>query len=156
MEIELYIYKGNFVYIHHTNVIIPYSAQLPVDVTHSGFVWRPPVKQVDCVGYEPNAMSLFISFPHSLTKEHRCYDTSGSPGSDGPHPGAGRRVATDPFRVLPKAACRPAGLTGRLVYWRRDSETERGGTWGRAIAKRNGNPSFFLFFLKKKTLDPVF
>lgn len=33
-----------------------------------------------------------------------------------------------------------------LVYWWSDSqrrETERGGTWGRAIAKRNGNPSFY-------------
>lgn len=29
-----------------------------------------------------------------------------------------------PFRVLPQPEYRPAGLTGRLVYWRRDSERD--------------------------------
>lgn len=57
----------------------------------------------------------------------------------------GRWTSGSPRRVFPQTTCGPAEVTGRtclLVERLAERETERGGTWGSAVAKRNGNPSF--------------
>lgn len=106
-------------------------------------------------------IAVFTCFPPSSDKEHRCYDTSGSPGSDTVHPGVSRGEASGsvPSRVLPKSESRPAGLTGRLVYWRRDSERdgERGEPEGEPSLNETGIQVFFCCcccFVS--TLDPSF
>lgn len=95
-----------------------------------------------------HCIAVFTCFPPSSDKEHRCYDTSGSPGSDTLHPGVSRGEASGsvPSRVLPKSECRPAGLTGRLVYWRRDSERDgkRGEPEGEPSLNETGIQVFFV------------
>lgn len=57
-----------------------------------------------------------------------------------------RSSGSAPSRVLPKSECRPAGLTGRLVYWRRDSERDgkRGEPEGEPSLNETGIQVFFV------------
>lgn len=95
---------------------------------------------------------LFYSTVYRLhllhDKEPRCSDTDGSARSRFRQSRSRRRwlVCGYPLRVFPQTTCGPAEVTGRtclLVERLAERETGRGGTWGRAIGKRNGNPSFY-------------
>lgn len=70
------------------------------------------------------------------------------------------RIRSVPSRVLPKSDCRPAGLTGRLVYWRRDSEGDgkRGEPEGEPSLNGTGIQVFFCCCCHcfVSTLDPSF
>lgn len=120
MEIRKLIFYGthlNFIYTH----------------THTSF-------------YFVKGAAVYI---HLLRdKEPRCSDTDDSARSRFRQSGStrGRWASGCPLRVFPQTTCGPAEVTGRtclLVERLAERETERGGTWGRAVGKRNGNPSFY-------------